>query len=295
MTRSARRRLVAFAAGLTLAVGVLGGLVAQMVHPQIPSLSLIEARIGWWVTVLLLVVLVLLYVTLPVAAAAILAREDGHSRTYAVVALAAVLGPVAVPVGVGQAIERAPIRPGGFLILGVAIAAFVIFLVGAVVAVERTARTIPGTGWVFALNLAVVLLFFCGLVGVQLAAPGFAEEHTGEYGSFGYVPDAGFEFEERTTDHGRVVVVRHSGGDPVTADDLRLVGEGFADIEGADRTAPGPWAGDVSGEFPRRGEPTVVKGDAATVGVTDDCEVHVVFSANPDYSDTLGYYECSEP
>ena len=294
MTRSARRRLVAFAAGLTLAVGALGGLVAQMVHPQIPSLSLIEARIGWWVTVLLLVVLVLLYVALPVAAAAILAREDGHPRAYAVVALAAVLGPVVVPVGVGRAIERAPIRPGGFFILGVAIGAFVIFLVGAVVAIERTTRTIPGTGWVFALNLAVVLLFFCGLVGVQLAAPGFAEEHTSEYDSFGYVPDAGFEFKERTTDDGRVVVARHSGGDPVAADDLRLIGEGFADVGGADRTAPGPWSGNASGEFPRRDKPTVVEGDATTVGVTDDCKVRVVFSANPDHSDTVGYYECSE-
>ena len=294
MTRSARRRLVTFAAGLTLAVGALGSLVAQMVHPQIPSLSLIEARIGWWVTVLLLVVLVLLYVALPVAAAAILAREDGHSRTYAAVALAAIVAPVAVPVGVGQTIERAPIEPGGFLILGVAVAAFVLFLVGAVVAVERTARTIPGTGWVFALNLAVVLLFFCAFVGVQLAAPGFAEDHTSEYGSIQYVPDADFEFEERTTDDGRVLVARHGGGDPVAADDLRLIGEGFADVEGADRTAPGPWSGDASGEFPRRDEPTVVEGDATTVGVTDDCEVRVVFSANPDNSDTLGYYECSE-
>ena len=49
MTWSPRRRLVAFSGGVTMAVGLLAGLLLQMVFPMDYSQSLLEARFGWTV------------------------------------------------------------------------------------------------------------------------------------------------------------------------------------------------------------------------------------------------------
>jgi hypothetical protein len=287
MTRSARRRLVAFAAGLTLAVGVLGGVVAAMVASADLSASLPEVRIGWTVTVLLAVAVALLYVAVPVGIAAVLAREHGHPLVYGAAALTTVLFPVAVPVALLWTVGVGPE-------VGSALSRFVATVVGAiallvcgVVAFER-ATSAEDDGWMLALNVAVVLVFLLGFLGVQVVAPGFADRHTTDTR-----PDVELEFEERTTDDGRLLVVEHAGGEPAPVDRLDIRGEGFADVEGADQTEPGPWAGEATGRAPRGGGPAVVEGDTVTVGVADDCGF--IIGPGPELRGPVEYYDCSEP
>lgn len=292
MTRSARRRLVAFAGALTLAVGALAGLVVQMVFPLDASVSLIEARIGWTVAVVLLAVLVLSYGALPVGAASILVREHGHPVVYGTVALAAILVPVLTPLGILWLLHRLPSVGSALLRFAAAVGAFVATVAGAGVAAIRFGPSPDRTGWVFGLNLAVVCVFLVGFLGAQLVAPGFADAHTVEYGGFGG-PHAQFEFEERSTPDGTVLVVEHAGGDALVADNVRIVGEGFADVDGVDRTEPGPWTGETGGERPRRGGIAVGNGDSTTVGVTAECRIRITYRTD-DTARTLALHECTD-
>lgn len=292
MTRSGRRQLVAFAGGLTLAVGALAGLVVQMVFPLDASVSLLEARIGWTVAVVLLAVLVLLYVALPVGAASILAREHGHPAGYGAIALAAILVPVLTPLGLLWLLDRLPSAGSSLPRFAAAVGVFVAILAGAGLAASRVGPSTDGTGWVFGLNLAVVCVFLVGFLGAQVVAPGFAEAHTVEYGGFGGA-HAQFEFEERSTPDGTVLVVEHAGGDAVVADNVRIVGEGFADVDGVDQTKPGPWTGETSGERPRRGGTAVAYGDSTTIGVTPECRIRVTYVTD-DTARTLALHECAD-
>lgn len=290
MTRSGPRQLVAFAGGLTLAVGALAGLVVQMVFPLDASASLLEARIGWTVALILLAVLVLLYVALPVGAAVILAREHGNPVVYGATALAAILVPVLTPVGLVWLLQHLPTIGSLRFVAGAG--AFVTLLAGAVLAASRVGPSTDGTVWVFGLNLAVVCVFLVGFLGVQVVAPGFAAVHTVEYGGFGG-PHAQFEFEERSTPDGTVLVVEHAGGDPLVADNVRIVGEGFADVDGVDRTEPGPWTGETSGERPRRGGTAVSEDDSTTVGVARECRIRVTYRTD-ETARTLALHECTD-
>ena len=288
MTRSTRRRLVAFAAGLTLAVGALGGLLLQMVFPMDYSQSLLEARFGWTVVLTLLAVLLCLYVVLPVAAAAVFARENGHPLAYGGVAVAAILMPVLTLLAVAWALERTSGAPRVLPRLVGAAAALVAALGGGALAAERVGPPNRKTRWVFVLNIAVLGVFSAGFLGAQVAAPGFADRHTADT-----QPDVELEFEERTTDDGRLLVVEHAGGEPAPVDRLDIRGEGFADVEAADQTEPGPWAGEATGRAPRGGGPAVVKGDTVTVGVADDCGF--IIGPGPELRGPVEHYDCSEP
>ena len=178
MTWGARRRLVAFAAGLTLAVGLLAGLLLQMVFPIDYSQSLLEARFGWTVVLALLAVLLCLYVALPVAAAAVFVRENGHPLAYGGVAVAAILMPVLTPLAVAWALERTSGVPRVLPRLIGAAAALVAALGGGALAAERVGPPNRKTRWVFVLNIAVLGVFSAGFLGAQVAAPGFADRHT---------------------------------------------------------------------------------------------------------------------
>lgn len=77
------------------------------------------------------------------------------------------------------------------------------------------------------------------------------------------------------------VTITHDGGDHLEADRLYVRGEGFADADGADMTAPGQWAGTI-------GEDGVVSaGDHVVVGVESDFVTSVVWEGE-DASATLG-------
>jgi hypothetical protein len=291
MTRDPQRRLVAFAAGLTLLVGALGGVVTAMVFPHDAGESLPEVRIGWAVTVLLFAALGLLYVAVPVGTAAILTRENGHPSVYGAAALAAVLVPVVAPGALLWMVERAP-RPAAWtpLVVFWVVPNGVVAVVVCIGAVFR--RAIPAAAepdWILVGNIAVVLVFFSGFLGVQVVAPGFADEHATDTR-----PDVELEFEERTTEDGRLVVIEHAGGEPAPVNRLDIRGEGFADVEGADQTGPGPWAGEATGRAPRGGGPAVVEGDTVTVGieVTPDCLLRI--GDGTESRGAVEYYDCSE-
>jgi len=197
MTASPRRKLTAFAAGLTLLVGALGGLVAAMVFSADLSASLLEVRIAWTVTALLLVVVALLYVAIPIGVAVMLARENGHPLVYGAAALTTVLFPIAVPVALLWTVEAGPE-------VGSALSRFVATVVGAIVllvvagAAFRRATPAGDSGWTLALNAAVTTVFLLGFLGVQVVAPGVADRHTTDV-----QPDVDLVFDERTTDDGR--------------------------------------------------------------------------------------------
>ena len=194
------------------------------------------------------------------------AREDGHPLAYGGVAVAAILMPVLTLLAVAWALVRTSGVPRVLPRLVGAAAALVAALGGGALAAERVGPPNRETRWVFVLNIAVLGVFSAGFLGAQVAAPGFADRHTADT-----QPDVDLEFEERTTDDGRLLVVEHAGGEPAPVDRLDIRGEGFVDVEGADQTEPGPWAGEATGRAPRGGGPAVVEGDTVTVGVADDC------------------------
>ena len=167
-----------------------------------------------------------------------------------------------------------------------AVALYLLLPVAVAVVFRRVTPATEGTGWVLGLNLAVVFLFLLGALGVQVAAPGFADRHTAEAR-----PNIELAFEERTTDDGRLLVIEHAGGDPAPPARLDVRGGGFADVEGADQTGLGPWAGEAAGRAPRHDGPAVVEGDTVVV-VTDDCGL--IVGEGPELRAPLDHYDCSE-
>ena len=83
---------------------------------------------------------------------------------------------------------------------------------------------------------------------------------------------------EATGDGVGLLTVTHDGGEAVPADQLRVDGDGFADVSGADQTRAGDWQGRASGP-----DGAVVAGDSVVVGVESDYEVDLVwFPTGPD-------------
>lgn len=297
---SERERFLAYATAVTLAVGVLGGVLARMtvLVPMDWSDSTVEARAATVLVVGVLFTVALLYVVLPIAVALYRADDDGRWPRHGAVAIGAVVGPPLALLGTFYGVldwlspaERAT----GFI--GILLVAVVVAVV--LVALSRLDR-LPTVldwerpAWPVALNLALVLLFAVGFVGSQPFALGFAADHTDEYGGYSG-PHAEFEVTEEPTDNGTLILTfTHEGGDPLRSDRLYVRGEGFANVAGADQTSPGVWQGTVSGERPRRGGPAVVRGDSVTIGVTRDCTVVLRYEGT-DRSTFVTGHRCEEP
>ncbi|PSP92610.1 hypothetical protein BRC78_02790 [Halobacteriales archaeon QH_8_68_33] len=89
------------------------------------------------------------------------------------------------------------------------------------------------------------------------------------------VPQINLEFEyEESADGQGILTITHQGGDAAAADRVFVRGSGFAEIEGADRTAAGPWQGSASGD-----DGELFAGDFIDVGVTSDYGIRIVWEA----------------
>ena len=287
MTHTHRQRLLAFAGGLTLVGGLLTGLVDAWTYRSIPPAlshdyldpaisgpaAVIGARYVEWVGV---VGVLALYVLLPFAVAYVSTRGDERRPSFHLAwAVAAVAWLPVLAWAVAVSRLGNPYTPLGRRLVGVGIP--VGFAAG-LVAVHRFAlarspddadRRPPFA--VFA-NLAFVVVFIVGvLLGTLAAGPAGALVEQEDGG----VPQAAFEMSEFETDDGTVLVITHDGGDAVPAENLRIDGEGFDDVSGADRTEPGPWP--ASEATDSDGGPVVTPGDSVTVGVTDGCVISVVY------------------
>lgn len=294
-----RERAFVYAAGLTLAVGVLAGVLGRMtvLVPMDAATSTVEARVAGALVVGALLVVAALYVLVPFVVAAVRSRDDGHPLRQAGIAIVAVLG---VPLSFLAAMAAVEFwaTPGHVVPFLVGVAATALLLAGLVAA--ATLDRLPPmldrqtSVWPVALNLLVVVLFAVGFLAVQPFAGGFADGHTDTYGGSGG-PHAHFNVSvERVDDDRAIVTFTHAGGDPLGADDVAVRGEGFAEVDGADHAGPGAWQGTVSGELPRRGGPAVVYGDSVSVGVTGECEVGIVYDG-ADTGSVITWYDCQEP
>ena len=305
MTHTHRRRLLAFAGGLTLVVGLLTGFVDVLTGRSLygptfaglePSISGPAARFGArYVKGVGLVGVLTFYVLLPFAVAYVATRGDERRPSFhyawalAAVAWLPVLGVVMLAIQL-ENLYTTEVH----LLAGVGIP--VVFSAG-LVAVHRIAlarspddvdRRPPLA--VFA-NLAFVVLFVGGVwLGTVAGGPAgtFVER------SDGSVPQAVFAFSETETADGTVLEVTHDGGDPIPVESLRIVGEGFENVSGTDRTEPGPWpASEATGPD----GPNVVTNDSVTVGVADDCDIRVVYQRDQRGVawSTLGKHACGGP
>jgi hypothetical protein len=89
-------------------------------------------------------------------------------------------------------------------------------------------------------------------------------------------PTVSFAFDYESTGDGvGRLTITHEAGDTVASDALFVRGNGFATVDAADQTGPGPWQGSASGDGT-----TVVAGDSVTVGVTSDYEIEVVWKSS---------------
>lgn len=304
MTRTHRRRLLAFAGGLTVVVGLSTGLVDAWTYRSIPlarshdyldparsgTAAVFGARYVEWVG---LVGILTLYVLLPFAVAYVSIRGDERRPSFHLawaVTAVAWLPVLAVAVAVSR-LGNPYTRPVRRLV-GVLIP--VVFAAG-LVAVHRFAlarspddvdRRPPLA--VFA-NLAFVVLFVGGVwLGTLAAGPAGALVEQEDGG----VPQPAFETSTFETDDGTVLVITHYGGGAVPAEYIRIDGEGFDDVSGVDRTEPGPWP--TSEATDRDGEPVVTAGDSVTVGVTDACVIRVVYVRGGTRW-TVGKHACGGP
>jgi len=303
MTVTPRRRLLAFAGGLTLVVGLLTGLVDAWTYrsiPLVPSHDYLDpaisgpaARFGArYVEGVGLVGVLTLYVLLPLAVAYVYTRGDERRPSFHLAwAVAAVAWLPVLAVAVAVSGLWNPYTPPIRRVVGVVIP--VVFAAG-VVAVHRFAlarspddvdRRPPLA--VFA-NLAFVVVFIAGVwLGTLAAGPAGALVEQEDGG----VPQAAFETSTYETDDGTVLVITHDGGDAVPAEYLRIDGEGFDDVSGVDRSEPGPWP--ASEATDRDGEPVVTAGDSVTVGVADGCDIRVIYVRGSTHG-TLDRHDCGE-
>jgi hypothetical protein len=291
-----RKRLLAYAAALTFAVGIVGGVVASMTLfvPIDESRSLIEARVGSALVKGLLITVVALYVSIPIGAAVLHIRSEGDRLRQAGIAALAVFGLPLVFVGTLYALYQFHIGFVGLLPLGVLFVLVAVPVLVVVLAYQGLSDRGSGEGAdrSIALNLAVIVIFAVGFVGIYPLGAGFADDHTEQRGWAG--PNAKFVAEEQPTDENRsVLTLTHEAGEPIVAENLEVRGEGFATVEGVDQTDPGPWQGSVSGERPRRGGAAVVSGDSVDIGVTADCEISLVYYGD-DMATTIAHHDCTE-
>ena len=291
-----RKRLLAYAAALTFIVGVVGGIVASMTLfvPIDESRSLVEARVGSALVKGLLITVVALYVSIPIGAAVLHIRSEGDRLRQAGIAALAVFGLPLVFVGTLYALYQVHIGFVGLLPLGVLFVLVAVPVLVVVLAYQGLSDRGSGEGAdrSIALNLAVIVIFAVGFVGIYPLGAGFADDHTEQRGWAG--PNAKFVAEEQPTDENRsVLTLTHEAGEPIVAENLEVRGEGFATVEGVDQTDPGPWQGSVSGERPRRGGAAVVSGDSVDIGVTADCEISLVYYGD-DMATTIAHHDCTE-
>ncbi|WP_178916408.1 hypothetical protein [Natronomonas gomsonensis] len=295
MTRP-RKRLLAYAAALTFAVGVVGGIVASMTVfvPIDESASLIEARVGSALVKVLLLAATLLYVAAPFAIAEVRIRESGNRVYHIAAAVTGIVVTTPVVLVILLALESfifGIVSP--VLLLGV-VAGITAVSVGIVLSYRfytGSNETSPFVRLV-ALNLVLATVFVVGFLGVTPFGAVFADEYTEQRSGGG--PNAEFVAEERSADgNTSVLTLTHDGGDPIFPENLGVRGEGFATVDGVDQTEPGPWQGSVSGERPRRGGAAVVSGDSIEIGVTGDCDVSLVYFGN-EHAYTITYYDCTE-
>ncbi|PSQ18501.1 hypothetical protein BRD02_00530 [Halobacteriales archaeon QS_8_69_73] len=299
MTRSARRRLAAFAGGLTVAFGLFIGLVGGLVRaPGLGGLTYLATERSGPAAVLGLRFVewagypaaVALYLLLPVAVAVVSRRSDRVPLhpAWAVAAVApalpATVALLLIPFGV-FVLDRA-------LVLTVLTTVGVALLV-AVLVLNEFARTGDDGGRTSPLaafgNVAFVALFVGVASGNLFAGPAGAlvqqEDRRG-------VPSAQFDVVEVETDDGTVVVftlaeyVARGSGGPIPTEDLRIAGEGFANVSEAGVTEPGPWpaseASDDGG--------VVRSGDSVAVGASDDCRIRIIH--DDGRTATLADHEC---
>lgn len=73
-------------------------------------------------------------------------------------------------------------------------------------------------------------------------------------------------------ERGRVRLA-HDGGEPLTAEALFVVGEGFASVDGVDQTKRGPWQGEAT-------DGEVRTGDAVVVGATSNYELTLSYQGD---------------
>ena len=298
MTRSARRRLVAFAGGLTVASGLLVGLVGGLVHaPLLGGLTylapersgpaaVVGLRFVKWVSY---PAAPALYLLLPVAVAVVSRRSDRAPLhpAWAVAAVAPALPVTAAllltPFGVSV------IDEAGFLTVLTAIAVAVlvaILLLNEFAQTDDDGRTSPLAAFG---NVAFVALFVVGVaLGNLFAGPAGALVQQEDRG----VPSAQFDVVEVETDDGTVVVftlaeyVARGGGGRLPAENLRIAGKGFTNVSEAGVTEPGPWP---ASEASDDGE-VVRQGDSVAVGAGDDCRIRIIH--DDGRTATLADHEC---
>ena len=297
---NARRRLAAFAGGLTVAFGLFVGLVGGLVHAPLlggharldPEHSGLAAVAGLrFVESVGYPAALALYLLLPVAVAVVSRRSDrvplhpAWAVAAAAPALPATVALLLTPFGVSVVDEA------GFLtvLTTIAVALFV-----AVLLLNEFARTGDDAGRTSPLaafgNVAFVALFVVGIAfGNLFAGPAGAlvqqEDSRG-------VPNAQFDVVEVETDDGTVVVftlaeyVARGSGGRIPAEDLRIAGEGFANVSEAGVTEPGPWP---ASEASDDGE-VVKQGDSVAVGAGGDCRIRIIH--DDGRTATLADHEC---
>lgn len=300
-----RRAWLLFVTIQTLAVGVLAGLVDALTFRSTPlgwshtrlapaesgPAAVLGARHVEWVVV---PAIVAMYVVVPYLVAVVYSRDDDrHPAFHLTWATAAVL---ALPLALVAVLTvlSSPSSAARVVGLGVPALAVTALLVGHRVSLSRSpagSDRMPPPA-VFA-NVGVLLLLLGGMsVGGALAAPAGALVETHDPGS----PQVHVEFSTERTDDGTVLVATHAGGDAVEADRLHVVGNGFADVPSAEQTEPGGWRGDASGDAPHapHGDGrAVVRGDAVRVGVSESCDVMLVYHFGGSRS-TVARHECGD-
>ena len=299
MTRSARRRLAAFAGGLTVAFGLFVGLVGGLVHaPLLGGHARLDPERSGPAAVLGLRFVkwagypaaVALYLLLPVAVAVVSRRSDRVSLhpAWAVAAVApalpATVALLLIPFGV-FVLDRAWVLTG-LTTVGVALLV-VVLLLNQFARTGDNGRTSPLAAFG---NVAFVALFVVGVAfGNLFAGPaGALVQQADDRG----VPSAQFDVVEVETDDGTVVVftlaeyVTRGGGGQLPAEDLRIAGEGFANVSEAGVTEPGPWP---ASEASDDGE-VVGQGDSVAVGAGDDCRIRIIH--DDGRTATLADHEC---
>lgn len=285
----ARKQLLGYAAGLTFAVGVVGGIVASMTVfvPIEPSLSGIGARVGSAIVKWLVLALAVLYAAIPIGVAIVRAKENGQRLYHGIIATVAILGPLVAFIAVLYTLDYMNIGVGSLLLLGILYALVAFFVgIGATAYWILSNRETVRPAWPVALNLALVVLFAIGFVGASPIATDFADEETERYSTTG--PNLLVQFETQTTEGNETMLnITHGGGDSVEAEHLYIRGKGFAPAESANQTAPGPWLGE------RSDNGVVGFGDSTYVGINDDCRIRLIYSRG-EVATTLGIHDCTD-
>lgn len=291
----ADRRFLAFAAGLTVLVGLLAGVLSQVTayglplfgHDYLqPGRSDLAAVLALRAVDVALLLAPLVYLVVP--ALVVLGTPDHGDRRHLVAAAAALLTLPALAVGfqvlAGTRVRDTVVTVGAALIL-----------LGGLLAVrrlrERADGTLPASAAPLGLLFAVLLLvsaFAGGSAGARVA-----DDLSSEYGT--WPPQAAFAFEYEPADDGRgVLTVRHDGGLEIPVEELSLRPDpngSFVAVAGANQTAAGRWQGSTT---PGEDGPVVAPGDAVAVGLAADCETVRVVWDDGSNAATLGYYECPD-